>query len=271
MQAVVLAGVCAGLAACTSKTSTAPVENYTVVEKLPVALAALPEPPPVAVADLVAKPSVMADLPPARRAGGRYTVGKPYWMAGSWYTPEEDPTYDRTGQASWYGPRFHGRLTANGEIFDRRALTAAHPTLPLPSYVRVTNLDSDRSIVVRVNDRGPYRHKRLIDLSERTAELLQFKRRGRAPVRVQYLGKAPVEGGDEAFLMASLSTPESAPGVQLAAAEPTRAAVMPAVAFAADAASAEPRVDEAVAVLTASYDPQARIVMAFESVGMAAQ
>ena len=92
-------------------------------------------------------------------------VGKPYQVAGRWYTPRVDNNYDKTGKASWYGSNFHGRLTANGEIFDQNAMTAAHPTLPLPSYVRVTNLQNRRSVIVRVNDRGPFVADRLIDLS----------------------------------------------------------------------------------------------------------
>ena len=106
---------------------------------------------------------------PLRKGGGRYHVGKPYQIAGNWYYPKTNPNYERVGTASWYGPGFHGRLTANGEIFDMNSLTAAHPTMPLPSYARVTNVENDRSVIVRVNDRGPFAHDRLIDLSKRTA------------------------------------------------------------------------------------------------------
>lgn len=133
---------------------------------------------------------------PVPKGGGRYKVGKPYKVGGLWYTPREDPSYDRSGIASWYGDLFHGRYTANGEIFDMDALTAAHPTLPLPSYVRVTNLENRRSLVLRVNDRGPYAHDRIIDLSRRSAQALGFQRRGTARVRVQYLGRAPLNGDD---------------------------------------------------------------------------
>ncbi|WP_051213769.1 septal ring lytic transglycosylase RlpA family protein [Maritalea myrionectae] len=142
-----------------------------------------------------------------RKGGGRYQVGKPYKVAGRWYRPQEDPNYDSVGRASWYGPNFHGRLTANGEIFDQNHLSAAHPTLPLPSYVRVTNLDNGRSVVVRVNDRGPFAHGREIDLSSRTADVLDFKNQGTAKVRVQYVGRAPLEGDDSRFLMASINAP----------------------------------------------------------------
>jgi len=141
------------------------------------------------------------------KGGGRFQVGKPYKVAGRWYTPEDDPHYDNTGLASWYGPNFHGRQTANGEYFDQYALTAAHPTLPLPSYVRVTNLENGRSVMVRVNDRGPFAHGREIDLSKRTAELLDFINKGTTRVRVKYVGRAPLEGDDTKMLMASLNTP----------------------------------------------------------------
>lgn len=141
------------------------------------------------------------------KGGGRYQVGNPYRVAGRWYTPKHQPNYNSTGKASWYGPNFHGRETANGEIFNQYAITAAHPTLPLPSYVRVTNLENNRSIVVRVNDRGPFAHGREIDLSRRTAELLGFQHKGVAQVRVQYVGQAPLEGDDTAHLMASLNGP----------------------------------------------------------------
>lgn len=141
------------------------------------------------------------------KGGGRYQVGKPYKVAGRWYKPRHDENYDNTGLASWYGPNFHGRETANGEIFDQYALSAAHPTLPLPSYVRVTNLENNRSIVVRVNDRGPFAHGREIDLSQRTAEMLGFINKGTARVRVKYVGKAPLEGDDTRVLMASFNAP----------------------------------------------------------------
>jgi len=141
------------------------------------------------------------------KGGGRYQVGKPYRVAGKWYTPKEDPWYSRSGTASWYGPNFHGRETANGEIFDQYGISAAHPTLPLPSYVRVTNLENSRSIVVRVNDRGPYTHGREIDLSMRSAQLLGFQHKGTARVQVQYVGRAPLEGDDTRTLLASLEAP----------------------------------------------------------------
>jgi rare lipoprotein A len=118
---------------------------------------------------------------------GTYKVGSPYTVGSRRYYPAVDYNYDKTGIASWYGPNFHGKSTANGEIYDQNELTAAHKTLPLPSIVRVTNLGNGRSLVVRVNDRGPYAHGRIIDLSKRSAELLGFRSAGLAKVRVQVL------------------------------------------------------------------------------------
>lgn len=146
------------------------------------------------------------------KGGGRYQVGKPYKIRGKWYTPKEDPTYSASGKASWYGPNFHGRLTANGEIYDQYALSAAHPTLPLPSYARVTNIDNGRSIIVRVNDRGPFSKNRIIDLSSRAADMLEYKKQGVANVEVEYVGKARMDGRDEKFLMASYRDPSAKPG-----------------------------------------------------------
>lgn len=123
--------------------------------------------------------------------GGEYKVGAPYKVNGVRYVPREDPAYDRTGIASWYGRKFHGRKTANGERFDMHAVSAAHPTLPLPSFVRVTNLDNGRSIVVRINDRGPFARGRIIDMSHKGAQLLGFARQGTARVRVSAVGSTP--------------------------------------------------------------------------------
>jgi peptidoglycan lytic transglycosylase len=133
---------------------------------------------------------------PVPKGGGRYLTGSAYQVDGVWYQPREDPAYDRVGTASWYGELFHGRRTANGEIYDMDRLSAASPTLPLPVYARVTNLENRRSIIVRVNDRGPYRSDRVIDLSRRSAEALGFRGKGTARVRVQYLARAPLNGDD---------------------------------------------------------------------------
>lgn len=143
-------------------------------------------------------------LPSAPQSPQPYKVGKPYQVDGVWYYPKVDMDYDETGIASWYGPGFHGQYTANGEIYDQNALTAAHKTLPLPSMVRVTNLDNGRSIVVRVNDRGPFVNGRIIDLTRRDAQLLDFIGQGTAKVRVQVLkdesqalaAAASLQGGD---------------------------------------------------------------------------
>lgn len=133
---------------------------------------------------------------PVPKGGGRYKVGAPYRLNGRLFVPEEVRRYDATGIASWYGEMFHGRRTANGEIYNMEALTAAHPTLPMPSLARVTNLQNGRSLVVRVNDRGPYARGRAIDLSWAVASLLQVRIAGTAPVRIQYLGPAPLSGDD---------------------------------------------------------------------------
>lgn len=130
------------------------------------------------------------------RGGGTYKVGKPYQIAGRWYVPQEDRNYDRSGVASWYGEDFHGRKTANGEIYNMNALSAAHPTMPLPSYAYVTNLDNGRTLLVRVNDRGPYAHDRIIDLSRAAARSLGLERSGIGQVRVRYAGPAPLNGDD---------------------------------------------------------------------------
>ncbi|MFS8038310.1 septal ring lytic transglycosylase RlpA family protein [Xanthobacter sp. AM11] len=151
-----------------------------------------------------ASPRVVAEGEPVPRGGGSYKVGKPYTVAGRTYVPAENPNYVAEGTASWYGKDFHGRKTANGEIFDMTSVTAAHKTLPMPSYVRVTNLSNSRSIVVRVNNRGPYVGDRLIDLSYRTAELLGFAGNGVAKVRVEYLGRAPLDGSDDRKLAMTL-------------------------------------------------------------------
>ncbi|MBP5399126.1 MAG: septal ring lytic transglycosylase RlpA family protein [Alphaproteobacteria bacterium] len=121
--------------------------------------------------------------------GGVYKVGNPYKVLGRWYYPKEDYNYKEEGVASWYGPDFHAKKTANGEKYDMHALTAAHKTLPLPSIIRVTNLENGRSLVVRVNDRGPYARNRIIDVSKKVAQLLGFLEQGTAKVRVEILEK----------------------------------------------------------------------------------
>ena len=168
-------------------------------------------------------PRVVEQGDPVPKTRGVYRLGKPYVVAGRTYTPEHDPGYRIEGMASWYGTDFHGRLTANGEIFDQHAISAAHPTLPMPSYARVTNLANRRSIIVRVNDRGPYANGRVIDVSSQTAELLGFKPFGVARVRVEYVGPAALEGSDDRKLVATLRHGQPAPApsaVLLASTQP---------------------------------------------------
>jgi rare lipoprotein A len=166
---------------------------------------------------------VVADGEPVPKGGGAYRVGKPYNINGRTYVPNENPSYRTEGIASWYGPDFHGRLTANGEVYDMHAISAAHTTMPLPSYARVTNLDNGRSIIVRVNDRGPYLRNRVIDLSIGTAKALDFYGHGLARARVEYVGRAPLEGSDDAMLLATLREGAPAPvpsKVMIASAKP---------------------------------------------------
>lgn len=158
-----------------------------------------------------ASPRVIEPGQPVPKGGGVYRVGKPYVVGGQTYTPEENRRYRNEGLASWYGDDFHGRLTANGEIYDMEGISAAHPTMPMPSYARVTNLSSGKSLIVRVNDRGPYHANREIDVSAKAADLLGFKRSGTARVRVEYVGAAPIEGTDDRQLIATLREGAPAP------------------------------------------------------------
>jgi rare lipoprotein A len=142
----------------------------------------------------------------------RERVGPPYEANGRWYVPTPEPGYQQTGTASWYGADFHGRRTASGEAFDQTALTAAHPTLPIPSLVQVTNLENGREVIVRVNDRGPFTGERLIDLSRGAANVLGFEQAGRARVHVRYLGPAPRRvNADGTPAPESVRLPASAP------------------------------------------------------------
>jgi len=156
-----------------------------------------------------ASPRVVQYGQPVPQGGGRYMVGKAYTVKGRVYKPFEHKKYTAVGYASWYGSAFHGRYTANGEVYDMDTLSAAHPTMPLPSYARVTNLRNGSSVVVRVNDRGPYERDRLIDLSAKTAELLEVKRHGAVKVKVEYIGPAKMEGHDRQMLMATYVAPNN--------------------------------------------------------------
>jgi rare lipoprotein A len=200
-----------------------------------------------------ASPRVVAEGDEVPKGGGRYMVGKPYTVAGRRYVPfEKRNGHSETGLASWYGEAFHGRKTANGEVFDRGSLSAAHRTMPLPSYARVTNMNNGRSIIVRVNDRGPFHANRVIDLSQRTADALDFRRYGVARVRVDYVGAASTAGSDDRRLMASLTTDgrpaqlDGLPsGVMVASAEPvtpSRVSAVPnqASAYSRDETQAAP-------------------------------
>ncbi len=177
---LVVAGLLGSLGACATKTEDLPPAPNVILVPGHGAGANLPTPTP------------------------HYKLGKPYKVAGIWYYPKDEPNYERQGVASWYGPKFHGRLTANGELFDMNRLSAAHPSLPLPSLVEVTNMDNGKSVVVRVNDRGPFAHGRLIDLSRAAAEELGYRDKGLANVKVRYLSKANL-----ADAIVSLNAPEN--------------------------------------------------------------
>jgi rare lipoprotein A len=163
-----------------------------------------------------ASPRVVAEGQEVPKGGGRQLIGKSYSIAGKRYTPYDKPVgYTSVGTASWYGEAFHGRRTANGEVYDRHGISAAHPTMPLPAYARVTNMLNNRSIIVRVNDRGPYHGGRVMDVSQRTADALAFRHLGTARVKLEYLGQASLGGSDDRLLLATLRTdgqPAAIPG-----------------------------------------------------------
>ena len=185
LKVVLVAGLALTLANCAGDTTTAKVDpKYGVA------------PSPLVVSD-------GSEIP---RGGGREMVGRPYTISGRTYTPRRDENYSNRGLASWYGPGFHGRQTANGEVFDKYAISAAHTTMPLPSYARVTNLENNRSLIVRVNDRGPFHGNRIIDVSKTVAEALDFRHDGVGRVQVDYVGPAHVDGSDDQILVATLRT-----------------------------------------------------------------
>jgi rare lipoprotein A len=198
--AACLAGACIG-GGCAG----APEPEPVVLGWVPTVATAAPLSPAAPATTGTVRPVAAARVPvrapapqqsPLPKGGGYHKIGKPYEIAGQWYHPKPDPSYEETGTASWYGDAFHAKRTANGEIYDMHAMTAAHRTLPLPSIVRVTHLVNGRSVLVRVNDRGPFRKGRIIDLSRAAAEALGFHKHGTAPVRVTYVGPAPLDGGD---------------------------------------------------------------------------
>jgi rare lipoprotein A len=163
------------------------------------------------LAACASRPSGVSTTDPATKTQGTFKIGQPYQVNGTWYYPSPDLNYDETGIASWYGPDFHEKSTANGETFDQNALSAAHKTLPLPSIVQVTNLDNGRSIEVRVNDRGPYASNRIIDMSRRGAQLLGFEGQGTAKVRVKVLSTESIQAQSIARLNGSDQPPAEVP------------------------------------------------------------
>lgn len=162
-----------------------------------------------------AQPSALSGAAPAPDGWSRPYAGPPYQVNGKWFVPMHEPDYDEVGIASWYGPGFNGELSSSGEKFDQDALTAAHPTLPIPSIVRVTNLENNRSVLLRLNDRGPYVDDRIIDLSRGAADALDVRRQGTAKVRVQYVGPAPADPDTQVtermLVKASSQAPQPAP------------------------------------------------------------
>ncbi|MBV9568891.1 MAG: septal ring lytic transglycosylase RlpA family protein [Hyphomicrobiales bacterium] len=153
-----------------------------------------------------ASPRLYAEGEEIPKGGGKRLVGPSYTIAGQTYVPQDVKRYSVVGLASWYGTAFHGRLTANGEVFDRYSISAAHKTLPIPSYARVTNIRNGRSIIVRINDRGPYHSNRVMDVSERVADVLDFKNLGTTQIRLDYLRPASLGGSDDRKLLATLRT-----------------------------------------------------------------
>lgn len=192
----------------------APVRGVVVVLMGTAALAACATPQPRYAAKHPTVGPTPGQLP--NGAGGRYKVGSPYEVGGVWYVPKEEPGYDQEGTATWYGQSHHLKTTANGEVFDRYALSGAHTTLPLPSIVEVTNLENNRTVQIRVNDRGPFKGGAVIDVSQEAARQLGFEQQGTARVRVRYVGPAPL-GAPDAGLRHSAYTPTPAPAAELPA------------------------------------------------------
>ncbi|GBD49422.1 septal ring lytic transglycosylase RlpA family protein [Methylopila sp. Yamaguchi] len=246
---VAVIAACAALAACSAQTQ--PTKTAAVAPTVDPALG-------VAVS-----PQVVAAGKPVPKGGGVYSVGKTYQVAGKVYSPAaRKPGPVGVGLASFYGARFHGRRTANGEVFDSASLSAAHPSLPLPSYVRVTNVTNGRSVVVRVNDRGPFHKGRLIDVSQRTADVLGFRRAGVGAVKIDYVGLAPLAGTDDRQLLATykeFGRPAAPEGVQLASLKPVSdAELLGRAAPSADltvVASAEAPASKVETNLTTAYAP----------------
>lgn len=203
--------------------------------------------------------------PPAPRTSGLYKVGKPYVINGVWYTPRVDYAYRENGIASWYGPGFHGQATANGEIYDMNDLTAAHKTLPLPSIVRVTNLDNGRALKLRVNDRGPFVAGRIIDVSRRGAQLLGFYGQGTANVQVEIVA-------DESRQLALALTGAADAGQEVAELTPVAPPPPPLPANdTVSAASSESSAETAVSVAESEPAPTTTVTRTYVQVGAFAQ
>ena len=195
LRLVVCSALAAGMMLATASIGSGPASaDASLFDRLTGQLPARAAPPAAVVRRAPAKPQVRSVI--LRRGGGFYTADMMYQVRGVLYASDADEFYSAEGQASWYGPGFHGKRTANGEIYDMTALTAAHKTLPLPSIVRVTNLDNGREILVRVNDRGPFIGDRMIDLSHASAQALGTVASGVGRVRVDYVGVAPLNGDD---------------------------------------------------------------------------
>jgi rare lipoprotein A len=188
-------------------------------------------------------------------AGGVYKVGEPYQVAGVWYVPREQPDYDVTGMASWYGDAFNQKPTANGEIFDMGAISGAHTTLPLPSMVEVTNLDNGRRLLVRVNDRGPFVDGRVIDLSHAAARELGYDQQGLAHVRVRYVGPAATPDSSLRYAANTRSPPPARRAVSYV--PPPAQASPPAYAPPVAMASAAPPVAMTPVAVSSSVLPPA--------------
>jgi rare lipoprotein A len=197
----------------------------------------------------VADPAPQQQKTDAAAKPGNYKVGKPYQIEGVWYYPAEDYSYAETGIASWYGPDFHGKYTANGELYDMNDLTAAHRTLPMPSLVRVTNLDNGRSIVIRVNDRGPFARGRIIDVSRRSAQLLGFENVGTAKVRVEILA-------DESRQIAALARRTPGPDDEKPSAAPVGQVAVQTLAPPPGATAAPPPAPQAARPTYSAPPPQ---------------
>lgn len=199
---------------------------------------------------------------PVPKGGGQYLVGRPYHVNGRTYVPTENDNYAATGIASWYGDAFHGRRTANGEVYDMAAITAAHPTMPLPSYARITNTGNGRSIIVRVNDRGPYAPGRVMDVSSRVADLLDMKGAGTAHVHIEYVGKAPIDGSDDTQLAGTLRTDGSLAQLDGSSGGTMLASLMPQPAAPEPAPPPPPAPEPKVALYTPPPPPPAAAAVA---------